>query len=423
MFNTQRKFLKRPINNVYNNVYNNYNVLNNYQKLSIYLICSTYLFLTYYSSSINLIYNYPTLTDNNYEFNNNVYKLSNITYTFKNSTNNISNTIPLLEHPMYKNNNTSSNLKFNDKGNFKILVISDLHYQNGKTSPCRDILNSQLPCDGTNTTFFIQNLLELEKPDLVISTGDSIDWGADDAKTSLNEVYSPIIKANIPYAIVLGNHDQQSSLNRREIMEFITSMNNSISLFNPTDPEFEDINGFGNYHLVIGKDDASPEFILYFLDSGADTNNDIVKGYDWIHSSQIDYLKQTCNKYYGQNGLLFWHIPTKEYENVKDNQYTGSVLDSPGTPHINSGLISNVLECNNIKGGFVGHCHNNDFCFSYYGTHLCHVGGTGFNGYGITGVSRKARIIHLKKHGKEIHTWKRMDQNNKFTKFDKEVFN
>ena len=180
--------------------------------------------------------------------------------------NNISNTIPLLEHPMYKNNNTSSNLKFNDKGNFKILVISDLHYQNGKTSPCRDILNSQLPCDGTNTTFFIQNLLELEKPDLVISTGDSIDWGADDAKASLNEVYSPIINANIPYAIVLGNHDQQSSLNRREIMEFITSMNNSISLFNPTDPEFEDINGFGNYHLIIGKDDASPEFILYFLD-------------------------------------------------------------------------------------------------------------------------------------------------------------
>ena len=410
MFTSQRKFLKRPINNVYNNYvnkfynefYNEYKMLNFNQKISFYLLFSSYLLLMYYSCTTNLIYNY-----------------SNISYS-QIQTPQIQP--PQIQPPKSIQETVYNGLKFNDKGSFKILVISDLHYQNGKSSPCRDILDSQLPCDGTNTTYFIQNLLKIENPDLVISTGDSIDWGASDAKVSLNEVYSPIIKANIPYAIVLGNHDQQSSLNRQEIMEFITSMNNSISLLNPIDPEFQDINGYGNYNLIIGKDDASPEFILYFLDSGADTNNKNVKGYDWIHNSQINYLKQTCNKYYGQNGLLFWHIPTKEYEDVKEYHYTGNVLDTPGTPHINSGLISDVIECNNIKGGFVGHSHNNDFCFDYYGIHLCHVGGTGFNGYGIAGVSRKARIIHIKKHGKEIHTWKRMDQNNNYERFDKEVF-
>ena len=420
MFNTHRKILKRPMNKVYNNyfnkLHNDYNMLSTNQKIFMYLLFSSYLLTTYFSNSINYIYNYQVLTNNIYS----IYPINKPIY--RTTSINLNTAQLLLEPPLYKQKSVNNDLKFDSAGNFKILVISDLHYQNGKSSPCRDILNSQLPCDGTNTTYFIQNLLELEKPDLVISNGDSIDWGASDAKTSLNEVFTPIINAKIPYALVLGNHDQQSSLNRREVMEFITTMNYSISLFNPNDPEFEDINGYGNYHLIIGKDDASPEFILYFLDSGADTNNNVVKGYDWIHSSQIDYLKQTCNKYYGQSGLLFWHIPTKEYEDVKDYHYTGSILDSPGTPNINSGLVTNILECNNIKGGFVGHSHNNDFCFNYYGTHLCHIGGTGFNGYGIPGKSRKARIIHIKKHGKEIHTWKRMDQNNQFTKFDKEVF-
>jgi len=372
-------------------------MLNFYQKAIFYSIFSSYLFLMYISCNYN-----NNIIENPYNLDINMNEQ--------------------IQPPKSIQETVYNGLKFNDKGSFKILVISDLHYQNGKSSPCRDILDSQLPCDGTNTTYFIEKLLKIEKPDLVISTGDNIDWGANDAKISLNEVFAPIIKANIPYAIVLGNHDQQSSLNRMEVMKFITSMNNSISLFNPIDPEFQDIHGYGNYHLIIGKDDASPEFILYFLDSGADTNNKNVKGYDWFHNSQIDYLKQTCNKYYGQNGLLFWHIPTKEYEDVKEYHYTGNVLDTPGTPNINSGLISDVIECNNIKGGFVGHSHNNDFCFDYYNTRLCHVGGTGFNGYGIAGVSRKARIIHIKKHGKEIHTWKRMDQNNNYERFDKEVF-
>lgn len=70
-----------------------------------------------------------------------------------------------------------SKLTFKSDGTFKILHISDVHYEiPALPLSCDDIHTFENPCDNTNSTAFLSWLIETEKPDLVVHTGDIIDW-------------------------------------------------------------------------------------------------------------------------------------------------------------------------------------------------------------------------------------------------------
>jgi len=85
---------------------------------------------------------------------------------------------------------------------------------------------NRYPCSDLNTTEFLRELLVLEKPDFVVFTGDNIDGGAVDAKTSIDE-WVQILKDTAPnthWAAVEGNHDQQSDQNRSTVMKVPPSL-------------------------------------------------------------------------------------------------------------------------------------------------------------------------------------------------------
>lgn len=64
-------------------------------------------------------------------------------------------------------------LRFNKNGEFKILQISDMHYANGKDTPCADVLPSQMDtCSDLNTTDYLRRFIQMEKPDLIVFTGN-----------------------------------------------------------------------------------------------------------------------------------------------------------------------------------------------------------------------------------------------------------
>lgn len=72
---------------------------------------------------------------------------------------------------------SSCKLVFKSDGTFKILHISDVHYEiPALPLSCDDINPHENPCDNTNSTAFLSWLIETEKPDLVVHTGDIIDW-------------------------------------------------------------------------------------------------------------------------------------------------------------------------------------------------------------------------------------------------------
>lgn len=133
---------------------------------------------------------------------------------------------------------------------------------------------------------------------LLMYAGDNIfGFDATDAAASMNAAFAPAVSSNIPWAAVLGNHDQESTLSRKGVMEHIVGMNNTLSQLNPT----EDIDGFGNYNLeVLGVNDselASKSVLnLFFLDSGDYSTVPSIPGYGWIKPSQQVWFQHTSRK-------------------------------------------------------------------------------------------------------------------------------
>ncbi|KAK1262090.1 putative inactive purple acid phosphatase 29 [Acorus gramineus] len=327
-----------------------------------------------------------------------------------------------------------SSLRFGPSGDFKILQVADMHYADGKSTPCEDVLPDQVRgCSDLNTSAFIRRMIRAERPDLVVFTGDNI-YGFDsaDAARSLESAFAPAMEAGLPWAAVLGNHDQEGTLSREGVMRHVVGMGGTLSRVNP---EGVEIDGYGNYHVevygAVGSVVSNKSVVnLYFLDSGDYSTVAGVGGYGWIKASQQVWFKQTSDRlqreYMGQPepqkepapGLVYFHIPLPEFASFDSSNFTGVRQEGISSASINSGFFTTMLEAGDVKAAFVGHDHINDFCGKLTGIHLCYAGGFGYHAYGKAGWSRRARVVYasLEKANdggwgdvKSIKTWKRLD--------------
>jgi metallophosphoesterase superfamily enzyme len=107
----------------------------------------------------------------------------------------------------------------------QILHVSDVHYEIPSWG-CDDVLLSQLPCDERNSTAFLAWLIETEKPDVVIHTGDVIDWATYTAERGMTEYYNISFAHAVPWAASLGNHDDDSPTmpRRKAVLDFILTL-------------------------------------------------------------------------------------------------------------------------------------------------------------------------------------------------------
>ena len=106
-------------------------------------------------------------------------------------------------------------LRFKDDGKFEIVQISDTHMVAG-VGVCNDAMDPNgepLPKTKADplTIDFVGSVLDVEKPDLVILTGDQLHHGILDSKTALFKIVAPFIERSIPFATVFGNHDDEGS--------------------------------------------------------------------------------------------------------------------------------------------------------------------------------------------------------------------
>ncbi|KAK4709068.1 hypothetical protein R3W88_029993 [Solanum pinnatisectum] len=332
--------------------------------------------------------------------------------------------------------NPFTKLRFDGKnGEFRILQVADMHYGDGKTTPCEDVLPQQMSsCSDLNTTDFIFRMIHAEKPHLIVFTGDNIfGYDATDPVKSMEAAFAPAISSNIPWAAVLGNHDQQSTLSREGVMKHIVGMKSTLSQLNP--PNVPDIDGFGNYNLEVhgieGSELTNKSVLnLYFLDSGDYSTVPSIRGYGWIKPSQQFWFQRTSRKLkkiYMHNsnamkapapGLAYFHIPLPEYAKFDSSNFTGVRQEGISSASINSGFFTTMVEAGDVKAAFVGHDHINDFCGKLMDINLCYAGGFGYHAYGKAGWSRRARMVvaSLEKTGKggwgdvkSIKTWKRLD--------------
>jgi DNA repair exonuclease SbcCD nuclease subunit len=106
-------------------------------------------------------------------------------------------------------------LRVKDDGKFKIVQISDTHMVTG-VGVCKDAIDAHgkpLPERAADslTVNFLGGILDVEKPDFVILTGDQLHHDILDSQSTLFKVVAPLIERSIPYAAVFGNHDDEGT--------------------------------------------------------------------------------------------------------------------------------------------------------------------------------------------------------------------
>ena len=310
----------------------------------------------------------------------------------------------------------NNRLEFNNDGTFKILHLSDVHYRIPDTD-CRDVAPNELCTSGNNATLsFINRLIDVEKPDLIVHTGDIIDGDTHSAADGMNAIYGVSIKHKIKWTASLGNHDDDSDMSRPELIDYIIKMPGTLTVDNPlgNDDEYE---AYGNYFLELFNSSTStiPSFRTYHLDSNT---NDIS-----MNSDQINWFKKQShiNSIKGATpAMAFFHVPLQEYITAlfKGDSIIGNVREHPSPSFINSGFFDALVDEGSVIATFVGHDHTNDYCAKYKDIQLCYEGSPGYQGYGQCSilkdpsnycVSRRARVTQIRDWGSKVTSWKRID--------------
>ncbi|ERF72513.1 hypothetical protein EPUS_09040 [Endocarpon pusillum Z07020] len=335
-------------------------------------------------------------------------------------------------------------LRAREDGKFKIVQISDTHMVTG-VGVCKDAIDAHgqpLPESEADplTIDFLGGILDVEKPDLVILTGDQLHHDILDSQSALFKVVAPLIERSIPYAAVFGNHDSEGAytLSRTAQMSILQDLPFSFCQSGP-----EQVDGVGNYYLQVFAHASSqvPLSTLYFVDSHEQIPSKIQNpDYGWITQSQIDWFTCTSqalrkarekddnhhNRFH--LSLAFMHIPLPEYGDSDLIVRGGHRREPTKGPSFNLHFY-NALAEEGIAAVGCGHDHVNDFCGlrpqqthkelkqdgnkpPQLGPWLCYGGGSGFGGYGSYGEKRyhrRMRVWEIDTSIGAIKTWKRVE--------------
>ena len=288
-------------------------------------------------------------------------------------------------------------LAFNKNGKFKIVQFTDTHWLDDTG-------------DDKKTEKLMDDIVQFEKPDLIVFTGDNISGRDADSLLGQKTLFNAIAKNKIPWAMVFGNHDDEGMGTRQQIYDVTTKIP-----YTCCPEKTEDIFGVSNYVLPVDSAKTGQvECVLFMIDSNGYSlkKEKGIDGYGWIMPDQIEWFRKNSSEYINkktgrpQRGLAFYHIPVPEYKTVWDiGVCVGNQFEKVSSAEINSGFFAAAMEQNNIKGMFVGHDHVNDYEGEFAGVRLCYGRKTGFRSYGKEGFAKGARVIELTEGQDGFDTW------------------
>lgn len=278
--------------------------------------------------------------------------------------------------PADSGNTTDTTIRFNSEGKLKILHIADPHLANDRYFD--------------SSIWVIANACDIEKPDLVVLTGDNTKPYEDPAETKkiINALMNIFESRNIPVAVTFGNHDSEAGpMTRADIMEYYSTFSCVIT--------GDKANGFKNCATfnvpVLASDSDDVKFNLWVFDSG-DYDEDEPRHYDRVRTEQIEWYKETAAKLKEENGgetvnsLVFQHIIVPEIYDVleksdskkpfsvkhiynEDEYYMfdaeqtnyGMLNEKPCPGYYNDGQFDALVENGDVLAMFTGHDHTNAF--------------------------------------------------------------
>ncbi|KAI6089559.1 calcineurin-like phosphoesterase [Hypoxylon rubiginosum] len=327
--------------------------------------------------------------------------------------------------------------RVNDNGKFKIMQLADLHLSTG-VGHCRDAVPDEYEGGACmadlRTLDFVSKLLDEEKPDLVVLSGDQVNGDtAPDAQSAIFKYADLLIKRKIPYVSIFGNHDDEGALPRPGQMALIEQLPYSLSVAGP-----DDIDGVGNYYIEVLAQGTSKHSALtvYLLDSHSYSPDERqFSGYDWIKKNQIDWFRQTSESLKKKHkeythihmDVAFIHIPLPEYRD-SSSPYIGEWREGVTAPKYNSGFRDALVEQGVVMVS-CGHDHANEYCMLSSDKEskkpelwMCYGGGAGFGGYGgYGGFVRRVRFFDIDMNEARIMTYKRLEYGDTTGRIDQQI--
>ncbi|MGN0066616.1 MAG: metallophosphoesterase family protein [Bacteroides sp.] len=283
-------------------------------------------------------------------------------------------------------------LRFNTKGEFKVVQFTDVHYVPGKPEESKKALEC------------IDQVLDAEQPDLVVLTGDII-YGSP-AEEAMRTVLQRVSDHQVPFVATLGNHDDEQEMKRADLYRLISSWPCNLQLAEQTDFVVP----------VAASDGSKTTALLYIIDSHSYSTLPDAKGYAWIDGDQINWYRTQSRQYADQNGgtplpaLAFFHIPLPEYGQAARSEgciLRGNRMEPVCSPVLNSGLFTAIKEQGDVMGCFVGHDHDNDYAAMWHKVLLAYGRYTGGNTV-YNHLPNGARVIVLKEGQRAFNTWIRL---------------
>lgn len=271
-------------------------------------------------------------------------------------------------------------LHFNEKGKFKIIQFTDIHYT-------EDTHKDHL------TTKLMRQIIEAEKPDFIIATGDTV-YGPDNTKY-LEKAFGPMIESGVPWSYTFGNHDTEEGEDYDVLFPMINSLPGCVAYHDE-----DSVKGVGNHYLEVKNKQGDTKWVLFGIDTGAYNKILEVGGYDYIKTEQSHWYQKTMSELEKKDknfsALTFMHIPLPEYREVweMENCY-GEKREGICCPRINSGFFTAMMGVGHTKGVFVGHDHINDYMGNLHGITLAYGRATGYNTYSQKDYKKGARMIIL----------------------------
>lgn len=310
------------------------------------------------------------------------------------------------------NKGEENTLRFNKDGKFTILNLSDIQ-------DCYPIK--------TLSKKYIEDTVDMVKPDLIILTGDNIS-GYDipeekDAELAIREFMDIFEERNIKVAAVFGNHDDEETKSTKE---------HQLSVYETYDCYIGE-KGFcikdriGTYNLPIMKSDNSGYgFNLWMIDSGTYNTENEYGGYACVYKKQIEWYKETAEKLKKENGgkvvpsINFQHIIVPEIYDAlrqvklirpgciirKKNPLSdktkiyvlpegakGQLREYPCPPYYNNGQYDAMLETGDVLATVSGHDHENTFEIDCKGIKIINTPTVGFNAYNDINVGSRVFVL------------------------------
>ena len=248
----------------------------------------------------------------------------------------------------------------------RLALFTDLHF------------NGFAPCSAALTKYFMRRNIKKLKPGLVAVLGDIAIRPDNRGRT--RAFVRCMDSFGIPWTAVLGNHEGEDDrdLPRREVIEYYGASGHFLGV-----TQLHGVTGYGNQAIAIMNSDGKPAQLLYFLDSGGGR-----KGHSYIQPDQLDWMGRMAEKYPNTPGMVFLHIPTRQYQAAYEAYQGGEAallhgawhekICTAGTDAQSEALLARARELG-VRAFVCGHDHYNHFDILWQGMRYIYAQAGGYS--------------------------------------------